>query len=101
VDVNRPSYYRLLIVLRTATREEESIIQLLRKVHNIHECVKHKCRNFLTLSNAHKQNVVDKYVTSCIILPSKVRPRPELVKKFSAFEQLELSSPRSQKVKVK
>jgi hypothetical protein len=38
--------------------------------------------DFVTLSNAHKQNVVDKYVTSLIILPSKVSPRPELVKKF-------------------
>lgn len=56
--------------------------------------------NFLTLSNVHKQNVVDKYITSRIILLSKVRPRPELVKKFPAFKQLELSSPRSQKVKV-
>lgn len=56
--------------------------------------------NFLTLSDAHKQNVVDKYVTSCIILSSKVRPRPGLVKMFPSFKQLELSSPPLQNVKV-
>lgn len=54
---------------------------------------------FSNTSEAHKQTI-DKYVTSCIILSSEVRPRPGLVKIFPAFKQLELSSPSLQNVKV-